>query len=54
MAYHFVRDMVAKGTFVMKYIQSAQNIADVFTKALTGERYAYLCAKLGLKRDVEQ
>ena len=31
----FVRDLIYKGTFDIKYIKSKQNLADIFTKPLT-------------------
>ena len=36
--YHFVRTEVQKGTVQLKYIQSENNVADVFTKPVSGVR----------------
>ena len=36
--YHFVRTEVQKGTVQLKYIQSENNVADVFIKPVSGVR----------------
>ena len=33
-SYHFLRENVAAGTIILKYVQSSENKADMLTKAL--------------------
>jgi transposase InsO family protein len=46
--YHFIRDGVGKGYVQLSYIETAENLADIFTKALSRTRHAYLLDALGL------
>jgi len=46
--YHFVRECVSLGTVVLKYVCSKENVADVFTKGLSGPCTADFCKSLGL------
>ena len=41
-AYHFVRQLIEEGWFSPKHIDTMINIADIFTKALSGERTQWL------------
>jgi len=41
-AYHYVREKIAAGVFVIVHIQTTYNLADLFTKALTSERTQWL------------
>ena len=42
--YHFVRERVASGEIELKYIPTAQQLADLLTKALSRERVEMLRA----------
>jgi hypothetical protein len=44
--YHFVRSVIENGTIDLQYIPSAENVADVFTKALPAPRFKELRKKL--------
>ena len=46
--YHFVREAVEDEKIKMKYIPMAENIADIFTKALPKPRFVEFVGKLGL------
>jgi len=48
--YHFVREKVACGQLCVKYISSTDQIADVFTKALSSSRFAHLRSKLTVSK----
>jgi len=47
-AYHFVRDRAGSGDIRFKYINTHENVADVFTKPLSAEKHRYFCACMGL------
>ena len=47
--YHFLREHVNMGDITLKYINTNDNIADIFTKALEHRRFARLRNLLGLK-----
>ena len=38
--YHFLRDHVEKGDVVLHFVESEQQVADIFTKALDSSRFA--------------
>ena len=46
--YHFIRQHVAQGTLLLKYLESPKMIADIFTKALGSVLHARFCNLLGL------
>ncbi|XP_019161038.1 PREDICTED: uncharacterized protein LOC109157641 [Ipomoea nil] len=46
--YHFVRDKVASGKFVVNYISTTDQLADIFTKPLPAPRFATLRDKLNI------
>ena len=46
--YHFICEAVEEGTIKMKYIPTAKNTADVFTKALSRAKFEEFMRKLGL------
>ncbi|XP_019178874.1 PREDICTED: uncharacterized protein LOC109174036 [Ipomoea nil] len=46
--YHFVRDKVASGDFVVNYISTTDQLADIFTKPLPAPRFATLQDKLNI------
>ena len=48
---HFVRDYIAKGKFIINYVKSADNIADLLTKILPAETHMRLTGELLQKSD---
>ena len=46
--YHFIHEAIKKKQVVMKYILTAENIADNFTKALAKPKYTCFVELLGL------
>lgn len=45
---HFVRDRVSKGLIKSTKIESENQVADIFTKSLTGHRHDFLTSQMGL------
>ena len=48
---HFVRDYIAKGKFIINYVKSADNVADLLTKILPAETQMRLTSELLQKSD---
>jgi hypothetical protein len=46
--FHFIRDQIAKQKLVAKFICSADQIGDIFTKSLSSTRFQHLCNKFTL------
>ena len=46
--HHFLRDHVNKGDIKISHIETENNIADIFTKPLSSERFAKLRLDLGM------
>ena len=46
--YHFVREKVAQGTLITRYVPSSNQLADIFTKPLSRPSFHDLRNKLGL------
>ena len=44
---HFVREKILSGDIVTKFVKSNDQLANIFTKSLTGSRISYMCNKLG-------
>jgi len=44
---HFVRNMVLSGEIITDFVDSNDQLADIFTKSLRGPRVEYICNKLG-------
>ena len=52
-AHHFVRELIARGIFTSEHVDTQYNFADLFTKALTGERNQWLGkAILGMSNEL--
>jgi hypothetical protein len=47
--YHFVREAVEADKVVVRYISTDDNIADIFTKALSRYKFEYFVKLLGLQ-----
>ncbi|CAL1410128.1 unnamed protein product [Linum trigynum] len=45
---HYVRDLVQDGTILLHYVQTEDQVADLFTKAFSTSRHWYLGSKLML------
>ena len=46
--YHFIKDYVEKGLIELKYVQTDNQLADIFTKALDESRFNALVSRLGM------
>ena len=46
--YHFVREKVQLGLIFTGYVKTGEQLSDIFTKALNGDRVSYLCNKLSM------
>ncbi|KAK3916976.1 Copia protein [Frankliniella fusca] len=46
--YHYVRQLVRRGEISFKYVKSADNIADLFTKPLSGKQTKDFAFSLGI------
>ena len=44
---HYVRDQITENIIQTRSVKSEDELADLFTKALTGPRVQYICTKLG-------
>jgi hypothetical protein len=44
---HFIRENILSGDIVTRFVNSNDQLADVFTKGLRGSRISYICDKLG-------
>jgi hypothetical protein len=46
--FHFVREQVVAKKLLVKFICSADQICDIFTRSLSSQRFRHLCSKLTL------
>ena len=44
---HFIREKIASGYIITSFVNSSDQLADIFTKSLRGLMIQYLCNKLG-------
>ena len=44
---HFIRENIALGCTTTNFVNSNDQLADIFTKSLRGPRIKYICDKLG-------
>ncbi|GKA93087.1 hypothetical protein Tco_0815073, partial [Tanacetum coccineum] len=47
--HHFIREQVKKGVVELYFVTMDYQFADIFTKALPGERFEFLLPRLGMK-----
>ena len=45
---HFVREKIQLGLISTRYVKTGEQLCDIFTKALSGDRVSYLCNKLDM------
>ena len=45
---HFIRTKVASECMTASFVNSNDQLADIFTKSLRGPRIKYICDKLGV------
>ena len=45
--YHFIREKILSRDITTSFVNSNDQLADVFTKSLRGPRISYMCNKLG-------
>jgi hypothetical protein len=50
--YHFIRDMVQKGSVKLQYISIYEKIADIFTKPLSKKKIIYFKYKICMMKNV--
>ena len=48
MNYHFIRDLVQRGTLKLHHIRTDEQIADILTKPLTTTKFVFFRDKLGM------
>ena len=46
--HHFLRDHVTKGDFELIFIETAKQLADIFTKPLSEDKFCSICHELGM------
>ena len=44
---HFIREKIASGCISTSFVNSNDQLADIFTKSFRGPRIKYICDKLG-------
>nr|GEV88876.1 retrovirus-related Pol polyprotein from transposon TNT 1-94 [Tanacetum cinerariifolium] len=47
--YHFIKEHVEKGTIELYFVKTDYQLADLFTKALSADRFNYLVHRLGMR-----
>ncbi|GJS63045.1 retrotransposon protein, putative, unclassified [Tanacetum coccineum] len=47
--YHFIREQVENGIVELYFVRTEYQLADIFTKALSKERFKYLVRRLGMR-----
>lgn len=46
--YHFIRDMVQRGTIQLKYVSTDEQVADILTKPLSKVKFVYFKDRLSV------
>jgi len=49
--YHFIRDYVQRGIMRLEYIQTDEQVEDIFTKALSRQKFVKFMDKMGLMQN---
>ena len=44
---HFIQEKIMYGDITIEFVNSSDQLADIFTKSLQGPRIDYICNKLG-------
>ena len=44
--YHFIREKIASGCLPISFVNSSDQLVDIFIKSLRGPRIKYICNKL--------
>ncbi|CAH9078565.1 unnamed protein product [Cuscuta europaea] len=44
---HFIREKIASGHIITKYVNTTEQLADILTKSFRSPRVGYICNKLG-------
>ena len=44
---HFIREKITSGCMTTSFVNSSDQLANIFTKSLRGPRIQYICNKLG-------
>nr|CAD1824673.1 unnamed protein product [Ananas comosus var. bracteatus] len=52
--YHFIREAIENGQIKLKYCKTTEQLADIFTKALTREKFFYMRELIGVVKKVHQ
>ncbi|GJS99479.1 hypothetical protein Tco_0820649 [Tanacetum coccineum] len=47
--YHFIKEQVEKGIVELFFVRTEYHLADLFTKALSEDRFKYLVRRLGMR-----
>nr|GEW23904.1 reverse transcriptase domain-containing protein [Tanacetum cinerariifolium] len=47
--YHFIKEHIEKGTIELYFVKTDYELADIFTKALSTDRFNYLVRRLGMR-----
>nr|GEV15924.1 hypothetical protein [Tanacetum cinerariifolium] len=47
--YHFIKEKVENGIVELLFVETEYQLADLFTKALSGDRFKYLISRLGMR-----
>nr|GFC73463.1 retrovirus-related Pol polyprotein from transposon TNT 1-94 [Tanacetum cinerariifolium] len=47
--YHFIKEKVEKGIVELCFVRTKYQLADMFTKALSEDRFKYLVRRLGMR-----
>nr|GFC67826.1 retrovirus-related Pol polyprotein from transposon TNT 1-94 [Tanacetum cinerariifolium] len=47
--FHFIKEHVEKGTIELYFVKTDYQLADIFTKALSTDRFNYLVHRLGMR-----